>query len=400
MDEQENLLEEWLTGTLNSSLYGLLMNREKYGGEKKAPPDDSFGWGALLKQHVEERGSWGLHGFNISGVRGAGKHHAAGFAVNALIGFEYEPRFVNCGELPFSTRGELGAALEQLSVPFAALSSEEELPPARVCIVLDEPNKCPHERELLGAAEDLLCTRLVDKGLPDVFFIIISEEETALPSTLREHMLACKIALPDLDERRRFVLNKAHSSPRFGYYERLAELSEGLTRAELRDVCRNLYRYAIENDCEPDEVMMGKVIGMEHFEVEAVHSEPPEEVPEPPTEPLADKILLRVDRLIDLLPEIVGTIAEARSRQWGVSGAAEVSSSSGESVHTFSKESMGGVMLAQPPEPITVSREGARPKSLEEIAEEIKNMPTGELINSQLTKEELEQIGLGSLAGV
>ena len=171
----------------------------------------------------------------------------------------------------------------------------------------DCQDKCDAQiSTIMAAAEKLFLAALTDESFPKFFVMVLADRLHAIPPILREQLTLCRLTLPGLSERSAFIENNSHILPDADWAERLAELTEGADYSELRDLCRNIDDIYVTADELSDSETIISALGLDA----AFRKDVPEKIPVPePPKPLADKILERVDRVIELLPTIADIFA-------------------------------------------------------------------------------------------
>ena len=268
--------------------------------------DDSNGWGEVLLRRLasfKEKGFPQFGGFVLAGPVGSGRHNAAGFVVYSLMESGYTPFLVRVQECGETAAEQLASAIEQTA-------REREGGTCLVADLTDCQDECDAQiSTIMAAAEKLFLAALNDESFPKFFVMVLADRLHAIPPILREQLTLCRLTLPGLSERSAFIENNSHILPDADWAERLAELTEGADYSELRDLCRNIDDIYVTADELSDSETIISALGLDAaFRKDVPEKIPVPEPPEPP-KPLADKILERVDRVIELLPTIADIFA-------------------------------------------------------------------------------------------
>lgn len=198
------------------------------------PLDDSFGWGAMFSQQVDQARSLCGRGLLLTGPDGCGKHTAAFHMVKLLRDRDYECLFLDGYDL--CAEG-FDCAQERIS----ALLDRSYDNGMGLCVVLEDLEQCRCRRELLSYLAGLL----YDYGLnadkvPPLYLILLDNNEKALPAALRSRLRLCRMALPNRSRRQTFLENKARSISKYVSMEQFADATEGATYAQMVDLVWNV----------------------------------------------------------------------------------------------------------------------------------------------------------------
>ena len=198
------------------------------------PLDDSFGWGAMFSMQVDQARTMSGRGLLLTGPDGCGKHTAAFHMVGLLTDRGYECVFLDGYEL-------CAEGFDCASNRINALLDRSYDNKTGLCIMLENLEQCTCRRELLPLLGDLL----YDYGLntdevPPLFLILLDSDEKTIPAALRSRLRLCRMALPNQKRRKIFLDNKAQGISRYVSLDKFAEVTEGVTYAQLLDLVWNV----------------------------------------------------------------------------------------------------------------------------------------------------------------
>lgn len=133
--------------------------------------------------------------------------------------------------------------------------------------------------------------------LPPFFLVLMEEKEPALPALLRSRLQLCRMSRPNLLRRRRFLMSRNLGNLRLDMDalhpgQGLAELTEGLSYAQLEDLINSLS--ALTADLTQ---------AVEQEEEDVLRRE---QAPEEPLGELQRQVWQKAESLIDRLPELLG----------------------------------------------------------------------------------------------
>ena len=238
-------------------------------------PDDSFGWGRILKSTWFPTGSEQPSGAGLLlvGPAGCGKHTVVHHMLHLL---PQTPRVEIDGrdEAPYAAvfldEDSLADPEEDFSVCQARLNLLLDHYYDRgqgLFLVLEHCSRLPFSRKLFRFLEEQLVSYFLSRGenslapgpkdrpglfmesaespYPPLFLVLLEEEEPKLPALLRSRLQLCRMSLPDLYRRREFLLNHDLQNVHVDLDEiypgqSLADLTEGLSYAQLEDLLADL----------------------------------------------------------------------------------------------------------------------------------------------------------------
>ena len=259
-------VEEWVEYAVKSAavIKTSIMEQE---------PDDSFGWGELLRTHWFSRpkrlsGS----GLLLVGPPGCGKHTAAAHMIRQLNALDYDFVFLDGEDFIFAAeetgeesartadtgRKDAKAAADRLSKLADSYYDQGQA----LCLVLEEMERCPNSRAVLDALGRLLCEYWLCEEYPDLFVILISEEEPIVPALLRGRLQLCRMAMPDKRRREEFLERHAKDLEHFISFDTLVSQTEGFSYAEFADAVEWLRAMVDQRDwAVPEEELVSFIKG-------------------------------------------------------------------------------------------------------------------------------------------
>ncbi len=238
-------------------------------------PDDSFGWGTVLRNMWFPTGSEQPSGTGLLlvGPAGCGKHTALHHMLRLLPQFprvEIEGRDEAPYDAVFLDEDSLAGPEEDFSVCQARLNLLLDRYYDRgqgLFLVLEHAASLPFSRKLFRFLEEQLAAYFLNRGerslapgpkdwpglsaepaespYPPLFLVLLEEEEPELPALLRSRLQLCRMSRPDLFRRREFLLNHDVQNVHLDLDElhpgqNLADLTEGLSYAQLQDLLTDL----------------------------------------------------------------------------------------------------------------------------------------------------------------
>ena len=227
-----------------------------------APPDDTFGWGALYRKmwfsDYDHRPSG--TGVLLTGPEGCGKHTAAAHLIRELRNRDYRvgllPEDDDGGEGPGTpTRDRLNDLLDRCDEEGKGL-----------CLLIEDLDRRARSRELGRFLGEMLCLYTLRRGrssrmagpkdrfsgrdmgsgdepLSPFFLILIQSREQSVPSLLRSRLQLCRMSPPDRARRILFFVNHPAAclrEPAAVTQEELLERTEGMSYAQLEDLVNSL----------------------------------------------------------------------------------------------------------------------------------------------------------------
>lgn len=234
--------EEWLAFLLEESerCQNMVLNRDL---------NDASGLGRALDRMIRQGRGSRPAGVLLTGPSGAGKHNAAWHVLQALNGEDYAPVFLS-GESLSEFRGDYPAAAARLN----ALMDQFYDRGQGLCLVLEDPERCGFGRQLFSfLGVSLQAYQSYPPGDPGMFLILIADKQPAMPSLLRDQLLFCPCALPDLARREAYLTERGKSIRNYVSLKRLAELTEHCSYTALGQIA-DLLGFEIDaTDRVPDE---------------------------------------------------------------------------------------------------------------------------------------------------
>lgn len=273
------------------------------------PPDDVFGWGEIIQTALNYPvGQLRRNpGFLLTGESGCGKHTAADHAVKFLTSPDGWALETN-SEKPFKAvyiEGENLIFLEsqnnRVSLVYEYLNGlldfYEGIP---LCIIVDHPEKTALSMEFLRQLGRFSCMYSVhDDELAPLVLIVITDKEEIIPNQLRKRLNLCRMTRPSFRQRLNYFMKHSQQtilgeilSTENGF-DSLAEISEEMTYAEIRDLTENLIAYS---NCGG-------------YDCKDVISLAMTQIPVKCSDDIKDEILRKLNNLIDDLPDIIGNLS-------------------------------------------------------------------------------------------
>ena len=238
-------------------------------------PDDSFGWGRILRNMWFPSGSEQPSGAGLLlvGPAGCGKHTALHHMLRLL---PQTPRVSIDGrdEAPYAAVFLDEDSLAGPDEDFAACQARLNLLLDQyydrgqgLFLVLEHASRLPFSRRLFRFLEEQLAAYFLNRGesaltpgpkdqagalpepaespYPPLFLVLLEEEEPELPALLRGRLQLCRMSRPDLYRRKEYLLNHDVQNVRLdldGLHpgQTLADLTEGLSYAQLEDLLVSL----------------------------------------------------------------------------------------------------------------------------------------------------------------
>ena len=238
--------------------------------------DDSFGWGRILKNMWfptgEERPTG--TGVLLVGPAGCGKHTAVRHLLQLL---EQLPKERDGDGAPADSYLYVSLDWEELEELEGFADCRERLNmllddccdrKQGLFLVLEGTARLPWSRKLYRYLESQLAAFYLYRGqqslfggpkdqpreevyeedenaVPPIFLALIEEEEPALPALLRSRLQLCRMTRPNLLRRKSFLTNRELGNLHMDLSElypgqTLAELTEGLSYAQLEDLVNSL----------------------------------------------------------------------------------------------------------------------------------------------------------------
>ncbi len=287
------------------------------------PPDDSFGWGELLQTSLNYPVSrlQRTPGLLLTGPSGCGKHTAADHALYYLTAERGGWADARSEDKPFTSVYLSGEDVEfaHMADDFPGVNLVYEHLNAlldayegqRLCFVLEYPERSSHCKELLrqlGKFSCMYAIRSEEEGFAPLFVIVITEQQKLIPRQLRERLTECRMAMPQYEQRLRFFTRHSERveqamlnsilQPENGY-EELAEMTEGMTYAQLRDLTENLSALA---NCGA-------------YDRDAVLSLAQSQLPEEEYAETKHRMFQKINQLIDALPELMERLPASSAMQ-------------------------------------------------------------------------------------
>ena len=291
-------------------------------------PDDSFGWGKILK-NMWFPGGYEMPsgtGLLLVGPRGCGKHTAVHHMLRLLDQLPKEETEDGDEEIPYTCVFLEGEDLEGPGEDAAsgrqridALLDDCYDRRRGLFLVLEDTAALPWSRKLYRYLETQLASYYLQRGrrsslqgpkdrpntedfeedgdtLPPFFLVLLEEEEPALPALLRSRLQLCRMSKPNLLRRKRFLTNRGLGDHLMQHEEQnpgqtLAELTEGMSYAQLEDLANSLT--ALTADI------------MESVPPEEEDSLRQEQAPRETLPELQRQVWLKAESLMDRLPELM-----------------------------------------------------------------------------------------------
>lgn len=273
--------------------------------------DDSFGWGEMLRRYLDcdsERIKC-KRGLLFSGPYGSGKHQAAYHVIQYLTTIDewvkkhgeneedvYKSLILS-GEdfLYLNDNDDRSFISELLDIVF------EEYDEKKLCLVLENPEYYSNCQELLRHIGRINCIfRSNPVENPHLMIIVITnaENEEVIPPILREHLMLCRMSLPNREKRQKFLetnagllnfmLSKKQSSLSV---DELLDITEGMSYAQLRDLSESALLYLGNYD--------------ETLVLKGISAMVEEQLPDYEQEDIRTRLYLKLEDFIDALPELL-----------------------------------------------------------------------------------------------
>ena len=208
--------------------------------------------GRMVSRGKTERPS----GVLLTGPSGSGKHHAAYHILQALDKEDCAPVFFTGASLAEGVSDFPGLA-ERIN---ALLDRFYDIGQG-LCIVLEEPDESGFSGQLypfLGRIAHEY--RNNPDELPALFLIFLAKETPALPSILTDLMLCCKCTLPDAEQRRTYIDDRAKSISNYVSLEHLAQVTEGCSYTAIFKIIKELEFLVDTSGCAPDSDTILRVV--------------------------------------------------------------------------------------------------------------------------------------------
>lgn len=223
----QEAVNNWLEKTLDTALNMIRnINAEKL--------DDSFGWGAILFQQLEQSQSISGRGLLLTGPDGCGKHTAAAYMIKFLSDRQFECVFLDGCEL-----SEDG--IETATMRLDALLEYSYDQGRGMCIALEHMEQCRYRWELLSYLGSTLYDYWLNQDqVPPVFLILLDNQEQGVPTILRKRLRLCRMVLPSLSRRKIFIENCARDLRKYISLDSFADATAGATYAQMLDLIQNV----------------------------------------------------------------------------------------------------------------------------------------------------------------
>ncbi len=269
--------------------------------------DYSFGW----KDAIEEMIAGGANdGLLLMGPDGCGKHTAADISVYSLSSEGYRTLYLSSKDFDF-TDEEIKADADIRSKMIDS-GDEEELTEdivhtlldkllnrffddgTNICFVLEGIGQSRFTRQIYYRIGTYMVMYNSDDGFPDMYTVVIEQNEELVPSILRRYLRLIRMSYPSVERRRKALIN-------FGVPSKdaaaVAVSTEGLTYSQLRDLGANIAVRSRAQDVSGE------------FYKELIASQLPAEICETQerNEPSDERKFLygKIGELIDNIPMIV-----------------------------------------------------------------------------------------------
>lgn len=207
--------------------------------------DDSYGWGRRLRAYLDKpaetlriRG-----GLLLSGPKGCGKHTAAYHAVKYLCAKYNGMEKYEC---VFLSQEAFSSEMNDVKLIYEYINSLlDHFEGRNLCLVVEDICNDNFGKELLRRLGQFACMFAARDDFPHLFLIIITEDESVVPSILRERLMLCRMSYPNLKERLAYLSDNYDLCLSIELIENidvnetltaLAEQSEGMNYAQLRDL--------------------------------------------------------------------------------------------------------------------------------------------------------------------
>lgn len=273
------------------------------------PPDDSFGWGERLryKLRVPAEKLFRMSGLLLMGNTGCGRHTAAAHAVQFLRN--------DWADMNQEEQGFEAVWLAEESLDFledfgsksvyeclnTLLDAYAGLP---ICLVVEFPEQSGYCAELMRHLGRFSCMYAAYAGqeggfTAPLFLIVITDEEERLPRQLRERLHCCRMQLPSYEQRLQFLHRQSRDSELEdvfdpGAFEELAEMTERMNYAQLRDLTQNLIACA---GCD--------------YERDALLAVAESQLPQEPPKAARQRMYGKINDFLDALPELLQNLPAA-----------------------------------------------------------------------------------------
>lgn len=236
------IVEEWIGFVLEESerYQNLILNQKL---------NDAAGLGGAMGKLIRRGRGERPSGVLLTGPSGAGKHNVAWHILQALDEENFAPIFLS-GEGLAEFGGDYPALAARLNALFDQFYDRGQ----SLCLVLEDPEASGLGRQLYAfLGMTLRAYQSYPAEDPALFLILIAAEQPPLPSMLRDELLFCPCALPNLARREAYLNERGKSIRYYVSLKRLAELSEGCSYAALGQLVDMLGFEIDSTDRAPDE---------------------------------------------------------------------------------------------------------------------------------------------------
>lgn len=229
--------------------------------------DDSCGWGALLRNLWNEDPATRPSGLLLTGPEGCGRHTAAAHMVRFLQEQEFGSVWLSGNDL--LAGGTVSEAKEKLKALLDDFWEQEK----GLCLVVEQLEGQPGRKELLSYLGKLLWDYWLarEDGADSRLFLILIDGGRGIPSLLRERLQRCRMTLPDLEHRRRF-LDSHKDLKSYVPLVDCAACTEGFTYAQLTDLVRDLRMLIDSTDAPVSRAQMEQLVEEQREETPAAQS--------------------------------------------------------------------------------------------------------------------------------
>lgn len=281
--------KEWIEQTVE-------LSESLWAYHKQQHLDDSFGWGEIFQRHAQSAGIT-ASGLLLTGPAGCGKHTAAVHMIKHLSYNGYSPVFLDGEALADWDLPRFKEAFDGLLDHYYDLTQN-------LCVCLENAKQCPFRQGMLSYLGQTLNTYFLGRDTYEytVFLILIDEEESDIPSILRNRLRLCRMNLPGEGNRLVFFKNRCDAIKPYIEPDVFVRETAGLTYAQLRDLVDNLLtltEHQRRNGVQPplsEELFIGFTVS---------------QLPDPEPREAAWQLTRTMQQYVDVLPKAMLDAASA-----------------------------------------------------------------------------------------